>query len=475
MLWLLIVLLSAAVLGLFAWTFRRPGQASGEASDLAVYRDQLAELDRDVARGLIPETEAGAARLEIQRRLLAAADSSSGKAGAKRRAIPRAAMALPLLLPLAALGLYLGLGHPELPGSPFASRGQPTGNVDPQLVAMVDRLAQHMKAKPEDIQGWLLLGRAEGDLGRYQESAAAYGQAIARGQAAGSPPTAELQSHYGEALAAAAGGQVTPAAKTAFAAALALDAKEPRSRFYLALAEAQAGHVDKALQEWVALEADTPSDAPWLPMLTSRIEAAAKQLGRDPATLPGRKAGGIPPAQASTDTGAGAAGTGAPDASPSAADIAKAAAMTPEQRKAFIDSMVAGLAAKLQQNPDDIDGWLRLANAYDKLGEPDQAEAAWREAATRAPDRLEAQLDYAAAIASKPDQASFPPDFAPTVERIRKLAPDNGLGLYCAGLIARAQGDKATARMLWQKVLALTPAGSPQHQELQNKIDALGP
>jgi cytochrome c-type biogenesis protein CcmH len=462
MLWLLIVLLSAAVLALFGWTLLRTGQAQGSESDLAVYRDQLAELDRDVARGLMPESEAASARLEIQRRLLAVAERAD-KPAAEARSMSQAAIWLLAIAPAVAFAIYFNLGQPLLPGVPFAGRAQPS-TTDPQLVALVDRLAQRMKAKPDDIQGWLLLARAEGDLGRHQESAAAYGEAITRMQAASSGPTADLESRYGEAIAAAAGGQVTPAAKAAFAAALSIDAKEPRARFYLALAEAQAGHVDEALGHWVALEAESPADAPWLPMLTAQIEAAAKQLGRDPATLPGRKAGGIAPAPAASS------GVG-----PTAADMAKAAAMTPEQRTAFIDSMVAGLAAKLQQNPGDIDGWLKLANAYDHLGRPDDAEAAWREAASRAPDRLDAQIAYAAAVAAKPDQTSFPPDFAPAVDRILKQAPDNGLGLYCAGLIARAGGDKVKARSLWQKVLAMTPAGSPQYLELQAKIDAVGP
>jgi cytochrome c-type biogenesis protein CcmH len=293
MLWLLIALLSAAVLGLFAWTLRRSGAAQGTESDLAVYRDQLAELERDVARGLMPETEAASARLEIQRRLLAAADRDA-KPAAKARSTPWATMLILAFAPVAALAIYLTLGQPLLPGAPFAGRTVPAG-ADPQMVALVDRLAQRMKTAPEDIQGWLLLGRSEGDLGRYPESAAAYGEAIRRMQAVGNAPPSDLQSRYGEALTAASGGQVTPAAETAFAAALATNAGEPRARFYLALAQAQAGHVDEALRQWVALEAQSPANAPWMAMLTAQIETAAKQLGRDPATLPGRKAGGIPP------------------------------------------------------------------------------------------------------------------------------------------------------------------------------------
>lgn len=462
MFWILAGLLSAIVLALFAWPLIRPRRTApvGER-DLAVYRDQLGELDREVARGLLPESEADAARLEIQRRLLAAAQGNL--AMPEPRGGPRALGAgswalLLLLLPAAAVAIYLDLGTPGLPSVPFASRS-PAVTSDHDLVKMVDELSAKMKANPGDPKGWLLLANSEAALGRFKESAEAYAEAISRTPA----PDAELQSRYGEALTLAADGQVTPKAKAVFAAVLALDPKEPRARFYMALAEAQGGHLDVALTQWVALEADSPADAPWRDTLAGEIESTAKQLGRDPATLPGRSpAPSAPPASAGSGAG------------PTAQDMANAANMTPEQQAAFIDSMVSGLAQRLKAQPDDVDGWLKLANAYDKLGRAEDARAAWHEAATRAPDRLDAQLAYASALAPIADTGPLPDDFANVAARIRKLAPGNGLGLYCAGLVARANGDKAGARALWQQVLPLTPEGSPQRKELEAKIAALG-
>jgi cytochrome c-type biogenesis protein CcmH len=328
--------------------------------------------------------------------------------------------------------------------------------VDQQLARMVDLLQARLKADPGDPRGWTLLGDADARLGRYQESAQAYAEAMARHKARGDVPEADLQSLYGEALSAAAGGQVTPKAKEAFAAALVLDPKEPRARYYLALSDAQEGHLDMALKQWVALEAESPPDAPWRQALANQIDATARQLGRDPAALPGRAP---PPATAN---------------GPTDQDIANAAKMTEEQRTAFIDSMVFGLAARLKDQPGDVDGWLKLGNAYEQLGRHDDARGAWREAANRAPERLDAQLAYASALAPLAEQAPLPADFGIIVDRIRKLSPDNGLGLYCAGLIARAKGDKAGAKALWQQVIPLTPEGSPQRKELEDKIAALG-
>jgi cytochrome c-type biogenesis protein CcmH len=456
--WFLVALLSAAVIALFARPLiRRVQPAVGAERDLAVYRDQLSELDREVARGLLPLREAASARLEIQRRLLATAQAHPEPPGVGQ--IPRtgAWAILLLLLPIAAVAIYLDLGTPGLPSVPLASRPA-SPSADQGLVKIVELLNAKMRANPSDPKGWALLAGAEAKLGRYKESAEAYGEAIARHQARTETADAELQSLYGEALTAAADGEVTPKARAAFASALALDAKQPRARYYTALAEVQAGHLDVALSQWVALEADSPSDAPWRDMLTDQIDATAKQLGRDPATLPGR----APQPTASSG------------AVPMPGDMASAANMTSEQRAAFIDSMVSGLAERMKIQPNDVEGWMKLANAYDQLGRVDDARTAWGEAANRAPDRLEAQLAYASAMAPMAEKGPLPADFAPTVERIRKLAPNNGLGLYCAGLVARANGDKGEARALWQQVLPLTPEGSPQRKELEAKIAALG-
>jgi cytochrome c-type biogenesis protein CcmH len=472
LLWVLAGLLCLVVVALLALPLLSRRAAVGmDHPDLAVYRDQLAELEREVARGLLPETEAASARLEIERRLLAAAGMrGTGEKSGRIRGGARAwigASLLLLLLPAAAVAIYLDIGSPDLPALPFADRAPaPAPAENQQMAAATAQLEAAMKAHPEDAKGWALLAGSEGQLGRYAESAAAYGKAIALLQAAHQPVAAVLPSLQGEALAAAAEGQVTPAAKAAFEAALAIDPKDPRARFYLALAESQAGHLDAALAQWVALESESAADAPWRPMVAAEIEETAKKLGRDPAKLPGRKPALAAPAATATGNGT------APG--PSAEDKAQAAAMSPEQRAAYIDGMVKGLADRQKAHPEDIDGWLRLANAYDKLGRADDAFTAWREAATRAPDRLDTQIAYAAAGAVRAERGAPPADFEATVARLRQLAPDNPLGLYCAGLIAEAHGDKAAAKSFWQKLLPLMPEGGPQRQQLEARIAALG-
>jgi cytochrome c-type biogenesis protein CcmH len=259
----------------------------------------------------------------------------------------------------------------------------------------------------------------------------------------------------------AGGERVDDKAKAAFTAALAGDPTDPVARFFLGLAKEQGGDSAGALTDWLALENDMPPDLPWKADLAANIDRVARALGKDPATLPGRKPTGANPAAGGM---------------PSQSELDAAAQMPDADRQTFIETMVAKLADRLKQKPDDIDGWLRLGRAYGVLGKTDDSRAAFAKAAVLAPTRLDVQLDYANALVEGSSDLSggLPPDFAATVTRIRTLAPDNPLGLYYGGLVARAGGDKQSARSMWVKVLALIPEGSPQRQSLQREIDSLG-
>jgi cytochrome c-type biogenesis protein CcmH len=436
----------------------RPTALRRAAYDLPVYRDQLAEVERDVARGLLNAEEARAARLEIERRLLAAADEGDemAKKDATVARTPRwLPVAIAAALPLAALAIYLVLGHPDLPSAPLAENGiVPSPSAErADLENLVAQLSARMAADPSDPKGWLLLGRSYSSLGRFKESADAFAQAIQRGVKDG-----PVQSAYGEALTMANNGAVPEPAVKAFEAALAVDPQDTRARYYQALAKAQSGALDEALDLWVKLEADAPPVAPWLGTVGERIEQTAKALGRDPATLPGRKLAATP-------------------SGPSAEDMQAAANMSPEEREKFIRGMVDRLAQRLQQQPNDTDGWIMLATSYTTLGDPHGARDAWAKAAALAPDRLDVQQRYAEALLGvhlmDKSPGPFPPGFAEIVDRVRKLDPESGFGLFYGGALAEAAGDKATARTLWEKLLARVPADSPEQAELKRRLDAL--
>lgn len=363
--WAVAAVLTALSVGaLLHPLLRRPAEAAKEAVpddreayDLYIYRDQLAEIDRDRARGVLNDREAEAARLEVQRRLLAADRRREGRdqantadtAPRRRTASRMAALAVVVLVPLGVLATYLSIGQPDLPSRPLSERSAEVER-EREMHEMAADLQQRLAENPDDVRGWQLLGRARAEMGDWDAAAEAYQEAVARGGG----DQAGLQSALGEALTAAAGGTVSPRAAAAFAAALEADPQEPRARYYTALALKQGGRVREALDLWLELAETTPRDAGWRPLLREQIVMAAEELG-------------LPLAELSIPAG--------PEGSAGAMAEQEAAVedMSPEEREAFIRSMVEGLATRLEQNPEDIDGWLRLVQARLVLGETDAA------------------------------------------------------------------------------------------------------
>ena len=354
---------------------RRHTAASRESYNLAVYRDQLAEIDRDAARGLLNPEQAEAARAEIGRRILALPPTSAASSSMSSRSVAVGALAV-IAVPFAAWLLYARLGAPALPAQPFAARttaAKATAGIEHiDLGEAVGKIAAHLKEHPEDLRGWLLLGRTELSLGHYAEAVDAY-----RHAADLSGHRADIMGDWGEAQVIAADGTVTPAAREAFEAALGDKESAPRSRYYLALAKSQQGDVKGALQGWVDLAADAPADAEWLPLVQQRIAEAVAKLGVDPATL--KTSSGMPSPAAVAATAQATAGA------------------SQEERRAMILAMVGNLAARLQQQPDDVEGWARLGRSYMVLNEPQKAREAYAHAVKLKPDDAALQQAYAEA------------------------------------------------------------------------------
>jgi cytochrome c-type biogenesis protein CcmH len=392
---------------------RRHAAASRESYNLAVYRDQLAEIDRDAARGLLNAEQAEAAHAEIGRRILAlqpgaatpqmpppqpspasgggslkaiAGEETARDGGAGRGLIVAAVCVL--AVPFAAWLLYARLGAPALPDQPFAARAAAakavaSGVEHIDLNDAVAKIAAHLKEHPEDLRGWLLLGRTELSLGRYAEVVDAY-----RHAADLSGHRADIMGDWGEAQVLAADGTVTPAAREAFEAALADKESAPRSRYYLALAKSQQGDTQGALQGWVDLAADAPADAEWLPLVQQHIAEAAAKLGVDPASL--KTSSGMP-SQAAV-----------------AATAQATANASQEERRAMILAMVGNLAARLEKQPDDIEGWARLGRSYMVLNEPQKARDAYAHAVKLKPDdtALKEAFEAAQSAAAKTESGA---------------------------------------------------------------------
>jgi cytochrome c-type biogenesis protein CcmH len=278
--WLAVVLLTlAALITVLPPLLKGAKAIAASDSDLAVYRDQLKEVDVDEARGLISAAEAEAARIEIKRRILALAPLS-----APARETPRAAKVLALVVAIAvvggSVGTYLLLGRPGLPAQPYdPSREQQTADGDMlrQIDSMVERLADRLKQQPNDGEGWRMLGWSYIQLGRVDEGVEALKRAVVLDAQNGA-----LRSLLGEALFRQAGGKVTPEALAAFEEAVKRDAKDPRARFYIGVGQMQAGKDRDALATWVAIIRDGPPDAEWLPAIRAAAREVAVKLKLDP-------------------------------------------------------------------------------------------------------------------------------------------------------------------------------------------------
>jgi cytochrome c-type biogenesis protein CcmH len=351
-LWFVMALMTAAAIFAVLWPLSRRAPLSA-GSDVAVYRDQLDEIDRDRAAGLIGDREAEAARLEVSRRLLAAADATVSapqpSAAWQRRAVALVAL---LLLPLGAAGLYLMLGSPDLPGQPQAARR----DLPPEqrsIADLVGRVEAHLEGKPEDGRGWEVIGPVYMRLGRYDDAVKARRNSL---RLLG--PTAVREADLGEALTGAANGIVTAEARAAFDRALVLDPDDFRARYFSGLAAEQDGRPKDAAGIWTKLLAGAPEDAAWIGFVRESL------LRVDPnASVPQTR-----PNVASPDAPKDVPG-------PSAADVAAAGQMSPEQRETMVRGMVARLAERLKQDGSDVDGWLRLLRAYMVLGDKEQARA----------------------------------------------------------------------------------------------------
>ena len=456
MLWIILAAMTAVALAMVLTPlFRRPIEAPRRGDfDATIYREQIAEIERDRERGFLDQAQAEAAHTEIGRRLLAtqaepetATDSETPDGGFRF-----AAIAVGIGVPAGALALYLVLGAPNLTtgGTGVAAQQVAKESAGPDIEAMVTRLAARLKQQPDDARGWALYARSLTGLGRFAEAVTAFRRAIALDGA-----NVELNSRYAEALIFASDGTVTPAALKAIETTLALDSGEPRARYYLGLADSQAGRRDEALERWLALAAESAADAPWLPALQQRIAKLAGEMGLDEAALAALNPKAItraPPPPAARG--------------PSAADVTAAQQMSPADRSAMIRAMVDRLAERLKGAPDDLAGWRRLARSYGVLGEADKARAARdhiarlegksaggsakRKPAARAPVAAERRESFAAAT-----RAFDGGDYATAFETWRRLAVagDAEAQTAIAGMYRRGEGRRVdpTGAATWYR------------------------
>ena len=348
--------------------------------DREIYRARLGEIETDLALGRIAADEAEAARAEEGRKLLALADRAAEGASISSRSLSRfAAFAALVFVPVLAVLLYSGAGAPAMPDMAIASR--PDRDLSRQSIEqLLERAEGQLAASPDDVRGWIVVAPVYMRLGRIDDAVIAWRNALRL-----VPDNTEIMTSLGEAIAAQSGGVVTQEARGLFERALAARPGDAKARFYLAIALGQEGAREQAADAWRALIAEAPQDAPWLPVARAQL-----------AAVEGRDAAPDDPQQPVAEAAPG----------PTREDIEAAAALAPEDRLAMIEGMVANLAERLKDDPQDREGWRRLVRSYAVLGRPKEAAEAVGEARAHFPEDTAfiAELEATAAAAREATQ-----------------------------------------------------------------------
>ncbi|WGV17131.1 c-type cytochrome biogenesis protein CcmI [Fuscovulum ytuae] len=371
--------LAVAALFLLALRRARAEIAAAADFDLKVYRDQLAEIDRDLTRGTLPPEEADRLRTEVSRRLL---DADRHAQQASRKA-STAGVTLAATLILALIGssywLYLRLGAPGYPDLPLAARFAMSEEMranrpsqaemeltaaatrpapvqpEPEFAELMDRLREAVAERPDDARGLELLAANEARLGNLGEARAAMENLL---RIKGNTATGDDHAALAELMIMAAGGLVSPEAETELTRALTLDARNGTARYYYGLMAAQVGRFDRTFALWRPLLDEGPADAPWIAPIRAQIEDVAMRAGVQftlPAALPGPDAGAMAAAQD----------------------------MSTEDRQAMIEGMVAQLGERLATEGGTVEEWARLISSLAVLNRMEDAQEIYAEALTK--------------------------------------------------------------------------------------------
>ena len=395
--WIISAALALLIAALFALALltRRAEAEHPAAYDLRIYRDQLKEVERDLARGVINEADAERIRTEVGRRVLAAdaqlaiADVSSQQPRSLTIAI---ATVIALLLTGGGVAIYTQLGTPGLGDLPHKARLQasqelyssrssheaflarlPVRNAPQQeagYLELVERLREAVASRPDELQGQQFLAQSEARLGNYAAARAAQSAVIRlKGEAAGASDFVTMAQMY----ITEADGYVSPEAEAALRRALRADRTDPVARYFLGQMWLQNDRPDHAFGLWSQLLNEGPEEAPWIAPIRQSIDDIAWLAGVD-YTQPA-------PSEMATDM-----------PGPSVQDIENAGEMTPEERQEMVQSMVQRLNDRLATEGGTPEEWARLISAYGSLGDESRARAIWLEAQQRfadTPDALE--------------------------------------------------------------------------------------
>ena len=289
--------------------------------------------------------------------------------------IPAARVALVGAAAIAIVAIGIGVSRNR--SAPPAPAPSASASPQPDVESMISKLESKLKTNPNDAEGWRMLGWSFFETGRFAEAATAYKKATQL-----APDNAEYWSSLGEALVLASDGQSIPKdASEAFGKALAIDPKDPRSRYFKGVEQDMTGKHGQAIDTWFALLKDTPAGAPWQADVRKTIEQVAEKEKID---VKARLAALKPAAAPAGPAGPAAALNGIPG--PSREQMAAASQLPSGQQEAMVRGMVDGLAAKLAANPKQPDRWMMLIRSRMMLGQGREAAQALQQAIAANPE-----------------------------------------------------------------------------------------
>ncbi|NOU05948.1 MAG: c-type cytochrome biogenesis protein CcmI [Hyphomicrobiaceae bacterium] len=320
--------------------------ATHDPKDLAVYRDQLTELENDLARGVIAGPEAELSRREIARRMLRVAEPSAKPTLANSNLLAaKVGLVLAATVPLLTLAGYITIGSPGLPARPFTERKVADVKNAP-LDDLIVKVEAQLARNPDDGKGWDVIAPVYFRLERFDDAARAFQNAT---RILGE--TTNRLEGFAEATVMANNGIVVEPARAAYERLNALEPSRVEPKFWLTLAKEQDGKTTEAVAGYKALLAGAEADAPWRPLVEQRLAAIAPNMS---------------PAVASSSRARG----------PGADDVKAAESMTDTDRNRMISGMIDGLAARLKKDGNDAQGWQRLVQAYVVTGDLEKAKQA---------------------------------------------------------------------------------------------------
>lgn len=358
----LLLALAIIIIPLFRY---RAENTQSQNKNITVYKAQLRELEADQKNGLLSETEAASARLEIERRLLKAAENNESLNSQNKNISTTLMTVVIAVILLFSAWFYLKIGMPAMPDFALSdqdhsiARRAEKNDASINMVRQVADLNAHLINNPEDTKAWRALGQYQSELQNRPEAAQAYQHWYEL-----EPDNIDAAVVYAESLIIFSDGRVGPAAVLVLNRGRNIQSHNPGVRHYLALAEYQAGNISQALASWKSLKAESKPDAPWLRPLKKWIRQAEKDLGLKSAA-----------GEAMND-----------------AQRAAIRDMSPEQQADMIKSMVAGLQEKMDKNPTNIEGWFQLAKSYEVLGQREKAIGSLVQALKYAPDDMKPQI-----------------------------------------------------------------------------------